>query len=196
VGKKTKAKRQTWPPPGLPPTPSSPTHCNMAPPFWLTLTLPFALPSLARSPGSLGYDQPGVPPQCFEEWQCVFQRKEGLPANYVWDLRPLCKGAGREFIANKDPACVSTGQPTGWTCPSYCGNCDPTNSNIRFNVCGTVSDALAPVNEEDPSCQGQPGGINCPQELPIPHSHGVGIQLCCISPLFSPAGSLNIASLC
>jgi hypothetical protein len=134
----------------------------------------------------LCYYQPGAPPQCFDESQCLFQARPsatGLNASYAWDLRPLCKSAGAEFIANKDPACISTGQPSGWTCPPRCGNCDPTNANIRFNICGTVSGAIAPVNEDDPSCTGQ-GGVNCPQELPIPHSHGIGIQVRRIAPFF------------
>jgi hypothetical protein len=33
---------------------------------------------------------PGIPPQCFDEYQCVFYRFNISGAEYVWDLRSLC----------------------------------------------------------------------------------------------------------
>ena len=128
------------------------------------------------------YYQPGDPPQCFDEYQCVFFRfpvEIGLKSAYTWDLRSLCAGEGSEYIAGKDPNCVLSA--TG-VCPPGCYNdCKPDKSpKIRFNICGTVSGPLAPVKEEN--CPGGdptqcPGGVGSMQELPIPASHGVAVQV-------------------
>jgi len=131
---------------------------------------------------AVAYYQPGDPPQCFDEYQCVFFRfpvEIGLKSAYTWDLRSLCAGAGGEYIAGKDPNCIV--DPTTQICPPGCYNdCKPDKSpKIRFNICGTVAGPLAPVKEEncpggDPSnC---PSGVGSMQELPIPASHGVAVQ--------------------
>ena len=40
--------------------------------------------------------RPGVPPQCFDAYQCRFQRSfpEGA---YTWDLSPLCAAPNKEY---------------------------------------------------------------------------------------------------
>jgi hypothetical protein len=131
------------------------------------------------------YSQPGVPPQCLDGYQCQFFRfpsETGLTTAYTWDLRPLCAGAGGEYIASRDPTCKV--DPVTLICPSRCYDCkDDKTAQIRFNVCGTVAGPVAPVKEEncpagDPAtlC---PGGVGSAQELPIPASHGVAVQVRC-----------------
>jgi len=34
--------------------------------------------------------RPGVPPQCFDEYQCIFHRFNLGGLEYIWDLRSLC----------------------------------------------------------------------------------------------------------
>ncbi len=127
------------------------------------------------------YYQPGDPPQCFDEYQCIFSRfptATGLSSQYIWDLTKLCQGAGSEFIAQRDPTCV-VDVVTG-ICPSRCYDCNPDKTiAIRFNVCGTVSGPIAPVKEENcPAGDGNcPNGVGSAQEIPIPASHGVAVQV-------------------
>ena len=140
------------------------------------------------------YYQPGDPPQCFDGYQCIFTRfnltdtglKDQYVYQYVWDLRSLCKGAGSEYVVGRDPACVF--DPKTGSCPSQClGDCGDRTPKIRFNVCGTVSGPVAPVKEEncpnpDPQNPGCPNGVGSAQEIPIPASHGVAVQVrghCC-----------------
>ena len=61
------------------------------------------------------------PPQCFDEYQCIFHRypvENGLKDEYLWDLRPLCACAQGEYVARRDPTCVKE-SVTG-VCPSRC----------------------------------------------------------------------------
>jgi hypothetical protein len=128
------------------------------------------------------YYQPGDPPQCIDGYQCIFSRfptDTGLSSQYIWDLRSLCQGAGSEFIAQRDPTCVADGQGV---CPSRCFDCKGDKSaRIRFNVCGTVSGPVAPVNEmncpANAAVPGCPGGVGSLQEIPIPASHGMAVQV-------------------
>jgi hypothetical protein len=89
---------------------------------------------------------------------------------YVWDLHSLAAEAGSEYVAWKDgcnPAVPGSGDPS--LCPTY-----PANSyqDIIFNVCGTVSKAIAPV-----SCVNNAAGDStCFQWPVVPHSHGVAVQ--------------------
>ena len=143
------------------------------------------------------YVQPGDPPQCFEDCelatrhsaccsrscishphsrhaapppdQCNFHRfpsDTGLPVEYSWDVFNLCASAGNEYVASIDPGCISA----NGTC--LCNSCDP-NARLRFNVCGTVAGPIAPVAESGSS---SPSGVGDPQQLPLPHSHGVALQ--------------------
>ena len=129
------------------------------------------------------YYQPGDPPQCFDDYQCIFSRFNltGLKAQYVWDVRNLCLGPGSEYVVGRNPTCV-VDQTTG-TCPPQCfGDCGDQTPRIRFNVCGTVSGPVAPVKEEncpnpDPQNPGCPNGVGSAQEIPIPASHGVAVQV-------------------
>ena len=119
------------------------------------------------------YFQPGDPPQCRNNtYACTFtltSDETGLPAAYTWDLRQLCQGAGREYIARRDPTCV-VDAVTG-VCPSRCPECGDLNTAIRFNICGTVSGPIAPVSEG-----AFPLGVGAPQTMPLPASHGVAVQ--------------------
>ena len=139
------------------------------------------------------YYQPGDPPQCLDGYQCIFQRSptpEGLSLGYTWDLRPLCAAAGGEYVAGRDTTCLVD---ANGICPSRCNNdCKADKSQkIRFNVCGTVSGPVAPVNEDGcPDGQTCTNGVGSPQEIPIPASHGVAVQVrgsqgmdpCCAGP--------------
>ena len=103
------------------------------------------------------YYQPGVPPQCFDEYQCIFTRSptaSGLANQYAWDLRPLCSSAGNEYLAHPPSTAIDQ------------------NPRIRFNICGTVSTPVAPVDETP-----NPDFPNGVQRLTLPHAHGVGIQV-------------------
>ena len=140
-----------------------------------------ALLLAAGARSALGYYQPGLPPQCFDAYQCIFSRfptDTGLSAPYTWDLRPLCAGAGSEYIVQRDPSCVN--DPITGLCPSRCLDCKADKTaRIRFNVCGTVSGPVAPVKEENcPGGAGNcPNGVGSAQELPIPASRGVALQV-------------------
>ena len=117
---------------------------------------PRAVFALALS-AAAAYEQPGVPPQCFPAAQSIFSRypsENGLAAEWTWDLRPLCAIAGAEYLSRP---------------PATAGDQNP---RIRFNICGTVSTPIAPVDETP-----NPDFPNGVQRLPIPHSHGVGIQV-------------------
>jgi hypothetical protein len=138
----------------------------------------FSVLPLALLAPVLSYYQPGDPPQCFDEYQCVFNRfpseLNGLTDEYTWDLRSLCAGAGAEYTATRDPQC---NLPDGSTpCPTAClGNCAVNQDQkpvIVFNICGTVNGPIAPVSETDGT-----GGVGDPQTIPIPHSHGVALQV-------------------
>ena len=123
----------------------------------------FLLPALVAA-----YFQPGDPPQCFEDYQCRFHRfpsDTGLPYEYSWDVFQLCAPAGAEYVASVDPACILA----NGTCAPFCNSCD-TAMRLRFNVCGTVSGPIAPVAESGAD------GVGDPQQLPLPHSHGVAVQ--------------------
>jgi hypothetical protein len=105
--------------------------------------------------------------ECFDEYQCQFHRfpsETGLQNEYSWDIFNLCASAGNEYIAALDPRCLAA----NGTC--LCNSCD-TNARLRFNVCGTVSGPIAPVAESAGTL-----GVGDPQQLPIPHSHGVAVQ--------------------
>ena len=76
--------------------------------------------------------------------------ESGLSAEYMWDLRSLCAAAGNEYqTAARDGGEL-----------------------IRFNVCGTVAAAIAPVDETP-----NPDFPNGVQYLPLPYSHGVAVQV-------------------
>jgi hypothetical protein len=140
-----------------------------------------ALLLVAGARSILGYSQPGIPPQCLAGYECIFSRfptDSGLSAQYTWDLRPLCAGAGSEYIAQRDPSCVN--DPITGLCPSRCYDCTADKTaRIRFNVCGTVSGPVAPVKEENcPGGAGNcPNGVGSAQEIPIPASRGVALQV-------------------
>ena len=127
------------------------------------------------------YSQPGVPPQCLDSLECVFHRAadDGLAADYFWDLRSLCAGPGSEYVAQRDPTCVS--DPTTGACPSYCmGDCRANQeARVVLNVCGTVAGPVAPVDENTcPAGSGQcPNGVGSAQLSPMPASHGVAVQV-------------------
>ncbi len=94
-----------------------------------------------------GAYRPGVPPQCFDEYQCVFYRFNLSGLEYIWDLRSLCAGPNSEYRASQN------------------GNAPGSFPQIRFNVCGTVAKPIAPLND-----------TRTGMRLPLPHSHGVAIQ--------------------
>ena len=125
---------------------------------------------------ALAYTQPGIHPQCRQEFECTYYIPPGTldPSWYSWDLRPLCGRAGAEYIATRDPQC---NLPDGSTpCPSAClGNCAVNQDQkpvIVFNICGTVNTPIAPVSETDGT-----GGIGDPQTIPIPRSHGTAVMV-------------------
>lgn len=92
--------------------------------------------------------RPGVPPQCFDEYQCVFYRFNLGGLEYSWDLRALCANTNSEY---RSP---NNNNPPGQIFPQ-----------IRFNICGTVAKPIAPLSNDQLS-----------QRLPLPHSHGIAIR--------------------
>jgi hypothetical protein len=115
--------------------------------------------------------RPGIPPQKFDSWMCTFYRTINGTL-YEWALPPLAANAGSEYIAWKDgcdPSKPGSGDST--VCPS---TYDPNFNyqDIVFNVCGTVSTAIAEM-----VCTGPPSASTCYQKpAPRPHSHGVVVQ--------------------
>ena len=91
---------------------------------------------------------------------------------YEWALAPLAANASAEYVAWKDgcdPSRPGSGDAT--VCPS---TYDPNFSyqDIVFNVCGTVSRAVAEM-----VCTGPPSAATCYQKpAPRPHSHGVAVM--------------------
>lgn len=92
---------------------------------------------------------PGVPPQCLPAYACAFTRTIS-GRTILYDLCPLCRPAGAEYVA------LPAGAPAGALYPQ-----------IRFNVAGTVSRVIAMFGRNRSSGT---------QLLPFPHSHGVAIQ--------------------
>ena len=85
--------------------------------------------------------------------------------------------ADKEYTAWKD-GCTHAAAGTGsgsLTPPALCPADTGTNiESIIFNVCGTVSKAIAPVECADPS---NPTAATCWQQpAPLPHSHGIAVQ--------------------
>jgi len=123
--------------------------------------------------------RPGIPPQIFDEYMCIFHRFNIGGKEYSWDLAKLAANAGSEYVAWKDgcnPNVPGSGDST--QCPSYQPN---SYEDIVFNVCGTVSTAVAemvccdsispcvdPTNPQPTECRQKPA--------PLPHSHGVAVQ--------------------
>lgn len=79
-------------------------------------------------------------------YQCQFTRLNISGAAYKWDLSPLCAAAGAEY----------TVLPAGSTDPYPL---------IKFNVCGTVSKAVANLVSDRSA-----------QLLPVPRAHGTVLQ--------------------
>ena len=96
---------------------------------------------------------------------------------YEWAFAPLAMNAGAEYIAWKDgcdPGAFGSGDPL--VCPT---TANPSGTSlfsgyqdIVFNVCGTVSTAVAEM-----VCTGAPSAATCYQKpAPRPYSHGVAVQ--------------------
>jgi hypothetical protein len=99
--------------------------------------------------------RPGIPPECFDQYSCIFHRNLLGPRGYTWDLINLCASRGNEYKAYPPV-------PPGQTPPKY-----PV---MEFNICGSVGTAVAPcVDSPNNDCA---NGV----KLPMPHSHGVVIQ--------------------
>jgi hypothetical protein len=92
---------------------------------------------------------PGVPPQCLPAYACAFTRTISGRA-ILYDLCPLCRPAGAEYVA------FPAGAPAGALYPQ-----------IRFNVAGSVSRVIATIQNTSS------GWL---QVLPFPRSHGVAVQ--------------------
>jgi len=96
--------------------------------------------------------RPGVPPQCFDQFNCIFHRSQLGAKGYSWDLINLCMPAGQEYQT------YSAGQAPG------------TFPKVIFNICGSVSQAVAPCKDKTTT------DCDNGQIMPMPHSHGVVIQ--------------------
>jgi len=111
----------------------------------------------------------GVPPQCFDEYQCIYHRSNqpyttSKQPFWSWDFRSLCKPAGQEYVAFAIPPAPSPGvSPSASPSPSY-------HPRIIFNICGTVAQVVAPYLPTPL----QPGTAS--MKLPLPHSHGTAVQ--------------------
>jgi len=118
----------------------------------LTLRALAAAAALARS--SVRAMLPGIAPQCFPEYQCIFHRfNQPYGASWSWDFRQLCAPAGQEYAACQGVA----------SCPAG------VFPRIIFNICGMVAGpAIAPYD-----ASAAPTNMTLPQ----PHSRGTAIQV-------------------
>ena len=119
------------------------------PPVTKTIPLTFLIilcGFFAPSVLSVSNYPPGVPPQCLDSYECDFYRNIS-GSLYSYSLSPLCRAASFEYVSSKR------------------GNIAGSYPQIRFNLCGTLSTAIAPLNDALTA-----------QRLPLPRSHAVAIQ--------------------